>query len=218
MKKTSKALLLGLCALLLVGASVLGTMAYLTDTKSVENTFNVGKVEITLDEAKVDTTGKKVSPEVRQTSNEYHLFPGVTYDKDPTVHVKVGSEKCYVFVKVENEILNIEEKTNTNLKGETVESIAAQMGKNNWVAITEGSNVFVHKKSDGTLDIVDAKTEQQDLEVFNKFTVDKTQDGATLTPYKNAKIKVTAYAVQADGWSNTIDAETIWNTALKDLK
>ena len=39
MKKTSKALLLGLCAVLLVAASILGTMAYLTDNAKVENSF-----------------------------------------------------------------------------------------------------------------------------------------------------------------------------------
>lgn len=54
MKKTSKALLLGLCAVLLVAASILGTMAYLTDNAKVENSFTLGKVEITLTEAKVD--------------------------------------------------------------------------------------------------------------------------------------------------------------------
>ena len=53
MKTKSKALLLTLCAVLLVAASVLGTMAYLTSTAKVENTFTIGKVEITLDETDV---------------------------------------------------------------------------------------------------------------------------------------------------------------------
>ena len=51
MKTKSKALLLTLCAVLLVAASVMGTMAYLTSTDKVENTFTVGNVKITLDEA-----------------------------------------------------------------------------------------------------------------------------------------------------------------------
>lgn len=57
MKTKSKALLLTLCAVLLVAASVMGTMAYLTSTDKVENTFTVGNVKITLDEAKVNTDG-----------------------------------------------------------------------------------------------------------------------------------------------------------------
>lgn len=44
MKTRSKALLLTLCAVLLVAASVLGTMAYLTSTDEVTNTFTVGQV------------------------------------------------------------------------------------------------------------------------------------------------------------------------------
>ena len=57
MKTKSKALLMTLCAVLLVAASVLGTMAYLTSTDEVENTFTVGNVKIALDEAKVNADG-----------------------------------------------------------------------------------------------------------------------------------------------------------------
>ena len=64
MKKTSKALLLTICAVLLVAASVMGTMAYLTSTDKVQNTFTVGKVAIKLDEAKVDANGKAVEPAI----------------------------------------------------------------------------------------------------------------------------------------------------------
>jgi predicted ribosomally synthesized peptide with SipW-like signal peptide len=53
MKKMYKVMLLVLCAALLIAGSVMGTLAYLKDTKSVTNTFTVGKVEITLDEAKI---------------------------------------------------------------------------------------------------------------------------------------------------------------------
>ena len=65
MKTKSKALLLTLCAVLLVAASVMGTMAYLTSTDKVENTFTVGNVTITLDEAKVNTDGTPAAPAER---------------------------------------------------------------------------------------------------------------------------------------------------------
>ena len=95
MKTKSKALLLTLCAVLLVAASVLGTMAYLTSTAKVENTFTIGKVEIKLDETDVtNPTGPRV------TANSYKLMPGTTYTKDPTVTVKAGSEESYVRMKV----------------------------------------------------------------------------------------------------------------------
>ena len=100
MKTRSKALLLTLCAVLLVAASVLGTMAYLTSTDSVENTFTVGSVAITLDEAEVDENGTPVEGAARVKSNEYKLMPGHTHTKDPTVTVEKGSESSYVRMKV----------------------------------------------------------------------------------------------------------------------
>ena len=95
MKTKSKALLLTLCAVLLIAASVLGTMAYLTSSAEVKNTFTIGKVEIKLDETDVtNPTGPRV------TANSYKLMPGTTYTKDPTVTVKAGSEESYVRMKV----------------------------------------------------------------------------------------------------------------------
>lgn len=95
MKTKSKALLLTLCAVLLVAASVLGTMAYLTSTDTVTNTFTIGKVEITLDETDVTNPN---GPRVK--ANSYKLMPGTTYTKDPTVTVLKGSEDSYVRMKV----------------------------------------------------------------------------------------------------------------------
>lgn len=100
MKTKSKALLLTLCAVLLVAASVLGTMAYLTSTDTVTNTFTVGKVEIKLDEAKVNADGIPEEGAARVQANSYKLMPGTTYTKDPTVTVKAGSEESYVRMKV----------------------------------------------------------------------------------------------------------------------
>lgn len=100
MKTKSKALLLTLCAVLLIAASVLGTMAYLTSTDTVTNTFTVGKVEIKLDEAKVNADGIPEEGAARVQANSYKLMPGTTYTKDPTVTVLNGSEASYVRMKV----------------------------------------------------------------------------------------------------------------------
>lgn len=109
-KTKTKALLMSLCAVLLVAASVLGTMAYLTDSKDVKNTFTVGNVSIDLDEAKVNTDGKAIDKKgnvvtdlakaERVAGNSYKLLPGHTYTKDPTVTVLKGSEEAYVRMKV----------------------------------------------------------------------------------------------------------------------
>lgn len=86
MKTVRKTLILAACAMLLVCATVVGTLAWLTDkTDPVVNTFTVGNIDITLAE----------------TTENYKMVPGNTIDKDPTATVKEGSEDCYLFVKLE---------------------------------------------------------------------------------------------------------------------
>ena len=101
--KFRRILLLLACAVLLVSLSVGATLAYLTSTDEVENTFTVGDVQIKLDEAKVNTeTGKAPDPEDRTPdgNKQVRMVPGRLIDKDPTVTVLKDSEDCYVRVKV----------------------------------------------------------------------------------------------------------------------
>lgn len=103
MKKAKKIVALLLCALLLIGASVAGTLAYLTDNQDVTNTFTIGKVEIKLDEAVVEKETGKAPDTTNRTEDgntEVRMIPGRTIDKDPTVTVLKDSEACYVRVKV----------------------------------------------------------------------------------------------------------------------
>ena len=51
MKNTKKVLALILCFATVAAIAVAGTLAWLTDRESVTNTFTVGKVDITVDEA-----------------------------------------------------------------------------------------------------------------------------------------------------------------------
>lgn len=89
-----------LIAVAFVGMS----LAYFTDTtEEATNVFTMGKVDITLQEHPVDDDGKQIKGSDLQAEgegNEYHLFPGVPVDKDPTVTVLKGSEDCYVRMKV----------------------------------------------------------------------------------------------------------------------
>ena len=98
MKK--KILVACLCVALAVLTIAGTTLAYLTDSKEVKNTFAVGKVKITLNEADVDTDGTPIEGAKRVTENEYKLMPGHTYTKDPTATVLDGSEEAYVRMKV----------------------------------------------------------------------------------------------------------------------
>ena len=60
MKTQAKVLVAALCAVLLVVGSVMGTLAYLTDRQAVVNTFTVGNVDITVDEAPVTPDGEVI--------------------------------------------------------------------------------------------------------------------------------------------------------------
>ena len=94
--KKSKVLLLLVCAVLLVAASVLGTLAWLADESAVTNTFTVGQVDIKVDEAKVNPDGTVIPGADRVQENNYHLIPGKTYVKDPTMTVVKDSADSYV--------------------------------------------------------------------------------------------------------------------------
>lgn len=195
MKTRNKALFLTLCAVALVVATVFGTMAYLTSTDEVVNTFTVGKVAITLDEAKVTSDGKPTTPTERVKSNSYHLMPGHTYTKDPTVHVVEGSEDSYIFVKVENGIADFEVRDG---------SIAEQMRANDWEALTTSSDAGVYYK-----EYKGAEGAAVDFVVFDHFQIasDANDKYNWSAIGANTKVTVTAYAVQMDGFD---DAGMAW--------
>ena len=148
MKKMKKVLALGACAAMLVTASVMGTLAYLTSQETITNAFTVGKVSFgdetndvkALDEAKVNeygelldkdgavyndpatqTLAKRVTGDENTPANTYKLIPDHTYIKDPTIHINKDSEECYLFVTVANEMWEIEAvstKENTEIPEE----------------------------------------------------------------------------------------------------
>jgi len=208
MKKTSKALLLGLCALLLVGASVLGTMAYLTSQDEVVNNFTVGKVNITLDEANVDINGE-VEDATRVKTNDYKLLPSHNYKKDPTIHVADDSEDCYLFVKVDNEIADIliSENDGTDTKKVT---LANQMTANGWTNVQGNIYVYGTNTAPTTVKPGDENvTGANGIVVFDTFTIDDEVNGTQLATFAGKKITVTAYAIQKDGFDGKSPAE-IW--------
>ena len=94
MKKKSLALVLALA--MIVVCVVGGTLAWLiATTPEVKNTFTYGDIDIELKE-----TGTTVAADGSATK-EFKMIPGYTIDKDPKVTVLAGSEKCYLFVKVD---------------------------------------------------------------------------------------------------------------------
>ena len=175
------------CAVVLVAGSIAGTIAYLTSTAQVTNTFTVGNIKITMDETKVDLYGDAVTPAARTDSNEYKLIPGHEYKKDPVITVEANSEKCYLFVKVENGISAIEDNSNKIAKQITTD--------NGWTQLEEG----VYYK------VVNTSASDQEFTVFSTFKLAGT---ANVDSYKDATIDITAYAIQFDGFT---DAAAAWS-------
>lgn len=234
MKTKSKALLLTLCAVLLVAASVLGTMAYLTSTDTVTNTFTVGKVKITLDETDVTNPN---GPRVK--ANSYKLMPGTTYTKDPTVTVKAGSEESYVRMKVTfnnaSKLMamlpsadNFEDFTPDEIA--LIKKIAPILFLTNYTAVDAGwlpeytmfgmektladPNYFVYDAANDTVTYifyypttVTATTADVTLPaLFDTIKVPEHVTGEQLAELNNFQITVIAEAIQAGSFADAADA------------
>ena len=181
MKNAKKVLLLALCAILLVGATIAGTVAYLTSQKTVTNTFTVGKVSITLTEDKINVqTGEKLTgSEAGTTDNlqNIELVPGREIEKNPVITVSNDSEECYLFVKIENGLT----------------SAGTINGMEDWVLVdtTLNTDTVKYYRYETTADAGD------EIDVFTSFTCN-----ATITEYDaaldGATIVITAYAIQAE--------------------
>lgn len=209
MKSKKKVFVTVLCAVLLVAASVLGTMAYLTSQDTVKNTFTVGNVQIKLDEAKANPDGSLVANADRVKANSYKLLPGHTYNKDPMVTVLGGSEKSYVkmtvtFTKASEldaifapdganmtSIFNGYDSTNWTYKGNTEDTDKNTRTYEFWYKETVAA-----PDGDVALDAL-----------FDSITVPGTITNAQLATIEGMTITVNGYAIQADGFAN---AEAAW--------
>ena len=235
MKKKTVAFVL---AMVLVFAVTVGiTVAYLTSTDNVKNTFTVGSVKIDLDEAKVNTDGTAVAPAERVNANEYKLMPGHTYTKDPTVTVLKGSEESYVRMKVTfnnaKEIIAL--CTDPEFEGEVtgyenaypvlmmLNLVEANTMK--WDGINSDAGAFYIEemlnnpkyfvKDGDTLtfyyyynETVSAPNADNALAVlFDSIKVPEYVNADKLSALKDFEINVVAEAIQADGFA---DADAAW--------
>ncbi len=213
MKKGLKALLLVMCAIVLVVATVFTTLAFLQDTtQTITNTFTVGNVGIDLLEAKVDSYGEYLDASGKssttpyyqtETGNSFRVVPGESYKKDAIVRVEADSEKSYVFVKVDNKL---PEGINLEVDDE-------------WKSLTEDENNTVYYRI-----VENDATNVQDLQIFefdesgysvtvesNFITESLITEGASV----NNLVEITAYAIQVEGIVE-IDSKTeiqvAWDT------
>lgn len=215
-KKLRKFLTLFGCAALLVCMTVAGTLAYLTSQDTVTNTFTVGKVAITLDEAKVNADGKALTGNdaARVKTNSYKLMPGHEYDKDPTVTVKAGSEECYVKMTVTvSNASQLDKMFKAHIADFEIDDVVVGYDKTEWMLEDNIENktdntrtyVFYYKST------VNASASTSDIvldDLFEQIIVPGVLTNAEIDAINGTTITVNAYAVQKDGFTSADAAFT----------
>ena len=193
-----------LCVTLVALAAIGATFAYLTDTKTVDNTFTMGNVKITLDETNVnDPEGARV------TSNEYNVYPGAVVTKDPIVH-NTGKNAAYIRATVNvSNWMNLcaayypdfkETFPNDGYKA-ALNLLVGELGEGWSVVGVEAGDTFTIGQFDakfilryeGALASGDDTTA-----MFQTVTIPAGIDNANTDSFK--EVKVVAQAIQADGF------------------
>lgn len=220
MSKKSLALLLAVA--LLIGGTVGGTIAWLTDTtQEVTNTFSVGKIDIELWEHQLGTEGKLLDSNcpteknkekhLEVTQNNYKIIPGTKQPKDPFVRVAANTEKCYLFIQVQP-VNN--DTDNTEEVGVATKYITYTVDDTVWIQLKNGDSPVVvnggeiwYKEHDGInetavmLNILKGEEVTYDPNL-TKEDIDKVGDNNK--PTLNFK----AFAVQKEAAATALAA---WN-------
>ena len=203
-------------------------MAYLTSTDTVTNTFTVGKVAITLDEAKVNTDGKPVkvtgegesatetivdnpSDATRVKANSYKLLPGHTYTKDPTVTVLANSEESYVRMAV---TATFDNALTDALIAENIDEIFQGYNSAEWnrtsKTVDDAKKVITYVYDYKTT--VSTGTDAQKLPaLFTAIKIPGEWKNEQLAAVGNFKIDIVAEAIQKDGFDGAAAAWAAFN-------
>lgn len=176
MKKKTFVLLLAL--VLIAGAAVGGTLAWLTaKSDTVVNTFTTSDITVKLEE----TTG-----------TSYKMVPGCEIAKDPKVWVVAGSEDCYLFVK-------LEWSNNTYVTGTDAKNYLSYTIANGWTLVPGETNVYYRTVNSAQMSSDNGKSNAYPVLADNKVTVSgeitKEQMNA-FTEENLPKLTITAYATQ----------------------
>ncbi|MBR2949863.1 MAG: SipW-dependent-type signal peptide-containing protein [Lachnospiraceae bacterium] len=232
-----------LCVAMLAIAIAGGTMAYFTDKDDQTNTFTAGKVDITLFEHTVekqtdpekDRYGDLVKTDVEtQDTQNYHLFPGMTVDKDPTIRVEDGSEDAYLAAKVT--VNNVEGKDVHDLIGieyghmlalqdflsggcavVSVEQKEHKLNERNGIRVYGDGTYSVWQEiinNNGQYTYVfyvfieGAKSAKDEVTLFEQMKIKSDWTNEQMEIMNNLSIDVQAFAVQANGFKDCYTAMT----------
>lgn len=175
-----------ICAVLSCVCLIGTTFAWLMDkTETIDNTFTIGNVDITLEETE---------------DLDLKMVPGAPITKDPKVGVVAGSEACWLFVKID-ESANLDtfitytvDGAWTAVPGETnvyyiqVDAATATAGKT--YPVLTGNQVTVNN-------------------TVTKAMMDEIKNGTAIDPV----LSFTAYAIQQTGFADAATAWATAKTA-----
>lgn len=211
---TKKKIAIAIAAAALAGTCAIGgTLAWLTDTADVTNTFTIGNVGLTLTETPA-TASSIIDDEAGRTDENqtYTLTPGSTAYKDPRVTITANSEDCYVFVAVKNTLSKTGKFTLENSK---LNNAYTGTG-GQWVAVEatgleEGYTLYLyHESADDK--IVNKSAGAQSLEkLFTGVVVDGSVVSADLGEGDTIDIK--SFAIQ----SANVDEEEAISQAVASI-
>ena len=199
-----KYILFLICIIIMVISIVMTTQAFLTYEVATNNSYAIGNVKITLDESNVDELGKLID-NTRVQSNDYHLLPGYTYIKDPTITLKKDSVDSYVRILVTvNKINELKILYGNDFK---LEDIYHNWGQNwTYYGKTDNDNQITYEYRYNL--IVNGIEEDKKLEpLFEGFTIPQEATAEQLKQLENFEIKIVGHAIQSQGFEN---AEQAW--------
>lgn len=214
----SKIALLSVISLVVI-SSVFGTMSYFRDTDVSRSTFTVGRIKLELSETNVDgkdTFGVTNNAE-RDSINNYHLVPGDSYVKDPTVTVKGNSEDAFVYMtlNINNYSKLLDAFPSDRFEGmylSTVNKIINleaffNLNSNDWKYC--GMNVvddcaqyrFTYRSK-----VLKSADDNHLGSLFTTMKIPVEADEDNLALFEDLTIDIKAYAVQALGFENYNEA------------
>lgn len=205
-----KVVVLLMAAVLLIGCSVGGTLAWLiANSETVTNTFVVGDINIELKEHELnaegevekDAAGNITAAEIPSTTTTYKVLPGTSQVKDPFVRFTSDSEACWLFVQVQ-EVNNSTDNVAAN--GVATEYITYSVS--GWTPLEEKDGIAVYYKK---LENVTAKDTiyyvLEDNEVsysadLTKADIDKLGDKQPQLIFKAFAVQLEAATTAEDAW------------------
>lgn len=195
---TKRKIAIAIAAAALAGTCAIGgTLAWLTSSAEITNTFTMGNVNITLDEANLATSDEDDRTSSDQT---YTVYPGAVVEKDPQITVEADSAPCYVYAWVSDTL---------TINGADATTVTVNDA---WTLVQANINGgTVYRYANGVVST--SESDQPLTKVFNSITistaVEQAADGENVI---TGNIEVKAFAIQSEGLTDgvtTADAEAV---------